>query len=281
MSRGTPQPQSDSSSDWLQKKLTELRHQLLETESWPETAEELILDLSKLTPSPQLTPTDEEYDMLSIVVNDALIGIDVVKKYPAFYARMLVDEVLQSAFLDTLELLEQSRSGKLPDYSGPDRINLDFLHQVISKPIIRKSPKDMLELIWQRTAEQLQNMFYIASLRPGEVHRSGDSLLGGSYINILHSQVEVDEQEIEIRLDATQTITDPDNLDLLISIAVPEEAPRRFEATIAWGDYLESAEVNKYGLAKFPPLNTGQILTSTGELMHGIELRLQEVIGDW
>lgn len=215
--------------------------------------------------------------MLSIVVNDALTGIDVMKKYPAFYARMLVDEELQSAFLDTLELLEQSRAGKLPDYSGPDAINLDFLQQVISKPIIRKSSKDLLELIWQKTADQLQTMFYIASLIPGEVHRSGDSLLDGSYINILHSQIEVDEQEIEIRLDATQTITDPDNLDLLISVVLPEEAPRRFEASIAWGDYRESAEVNKYGLAKFPPLKTSQILTPIGELMHGIEVRLQQV----
>lgn len=276
MSRGTSQPQSDSSSDWLQKKLTELRHQLRETESWPETGDELIHDLSKLTPSPQEPSSDEEYDMLSIVVNDALIGIDVVKKYPAFYARMLVDEELQSAFLDTLELLEQSRAGELPDYSGPDTINLDFLQQVISKPIIRRSPKGFLELIWQRTAEQLQNMFFIASLTTGEVHRSGDSLLDGSYINILHSQVEIEGQELEIRLDATQTLTDPDNLDLLISIFIPQASPPRFEATIAWGAYQESATVNKYGLAKFPPLKTSQIVTATGELIHGIELRLEE-----
>ena len=277
MSRGTSQPQSDSSSDWLKKKLTELRHQLLETESWPETGDHLILDLSKLTPSPQQDFTDEEYDMLSIVVNDALLGIDVTKKYPAFYARMLADEELQTAFLDTLELLEQSRAGELPDYVEQDAINLDFLQQVISKPLIRKSPRGMLELIWQRTAEQLQNMFYIASLTSGVVHRSGDSMLDGSYINILHSQVEIDDQELEIRLDATQTITDPENLDLLISVSVPELLPRRFEATIAWGEYRESAEVNKYGLAKFPPLKTRQILTAKGELAYGIELRLEEI----
>jgi hypothetical protein len=276
MSRGTPQPQSDSSSDWLRKKLNELRRQLLENESWPETGDNLIHDLSKLTPSPQLKLTDEEYDMLSIVVNDALLGIDVTRKYPAFYARMIVDEELQSAFLDTLELLEQSRSGQLPDYTEPEAINLDFLQQVISKPLVRKSPKGMLELIWQRTAEQLQNMFYLSSLTPGEVLRSGDSMLDGGYINILHSQVEVDGEELEVRLDATQTITDPDNLDLLISVFVPELLPRRFEAMIAWGDYRESAEVNKYGLAKFPPLKTSQILSPTNELMHGLELRLEE-----
>jgi hypothetical protein len=82
--------------------------------------------------------------MLSIMVNDALIGIDVMKKYPAFYSRMLVDAELRTAFLDTLELLELSQVGRFPEYSGPDIINLDFMHQVSASPIIRKSCEDEL-----------------------------------------------------------------------------------------------------------------------------------------
>jgi hypothetical protein len=62
------------------------------------------------------------------MVNDALIGIDVMKKYPALYSQMLADEELRMAFLDILELLEQSRAGELPKYSGPSITNLDFLH---------------------------------------------------------------------------------------------------------------------------------------------------------
>lgn len=68
--------------------------------------------------------------MLSIMVNDALVGIDVMKKYPAFYSRMLVDGELRAAFLDILDLLEQSRTGQLPEFPGSGVINLDFLQQV-------------------------------------------------------------------------------------------------------------------------------------------------------
>jgi hypothetical protein len=215
--------------------------------------------------------------MLSIVVNDALMGIDIMKKYPAFYARMLADEELRTAFLDTLELLEEGRAGKLPAYSDSDTFNPDFLQKVVSQPVIRRSAKDKLELFWERTVRQLQTMFFINSLEPGEVLRSGSYLAGEGTINILHSQVEVDDQELDIRLNASHTLTNPGSLDLMMTISTPEELPYHFELTIVWGDYQETAAVSKYGLAKFPPLKRDQIITPTGELMHGLELRLEQV----
>lgn len=277
MSRGTQNLQSEPSSDWLQNKIKELRRLLLEIESWPKTGDQLISDLSHYRTSPLTTSSEEDYEMLSIVVNDALMGIDVMKKYPAFYSQMLVDEELRTAFLDTLDLLEHSRAGDLPDYDGPETINLDFLHQVMSRPIIRRSPKDKLELIWQRTVDQLQNLFYIASMQPEEVYRSSDLFLDSSPINILHSQVEIDDQELDIRLDVLHTITNLDNFELMMTIFSSEEMARRFRVTIDWGTYQESVLVNKYGLAKFPPVETNQIFTPTGELMHGLELRLEQV----
>lgn len=277
MSRGTFKPQDDSSSEWQLNTLKELRRLLQETEFWPDSGDQLISDLLQPTNLNQKTSPDEDDAMLSIVVSDALIGVDIKKKYPAFYSRMLVDEELQSAFLDTLELLEQSRSGELPDYTGSDTINLEFLQKLISKPAITKSLKDKLLLVWERTAEQLQNMFYLASLQPGEVTRSTNFLLDESNINILHSLVEVGEQELDIRLDGLQTITQPDDLDLILAISPPEDLTCHFEVTLAWGDYQGSAVVNKYGLAKLPPLKTSQVFAPSGELTHGLELRLEQV----
>jgi hypothetical protein len=190
---------------------------------------------------------------------------------------MLVNEELRTTFLDTLELLEQSRAGDLPEYSGPATVDLSFLQKVISKPSIRKTLNDKWQLVWKRSVEQLQNMFFVASLQPNEVFRSDDSYFEESYINILHSQVEIDEEEIEVRLDALQIITEPDTLDLMLAVFAPEDLNLRFEVKISWGDYRQTAEVNKYGLAKFPTLRRNQIFAASGKLTHGLELEINEL----
>ncbi len=276
MSRGTSEPpQDDSSSDRSSNKIEVLRRLLQEAGQWPEKGDQLLEDLAKFSALPKnTTSSDEDNDMLSIVINDALSGIDIIKKYPNFYSQMLVNKELRTAFLDTLDILEQSRAGELPEYSGPAIIDLSFLQEVTSKPLIRKSLKDKWALIWHRSVEQLQNMFNIGTLQPVEIRRSG---LDESYINILHSQVELDDQELEVRLDASQSIAEPENLDLILAVFAPEEFDRQFEVVISWGDYRQTAEIDKYGLAKLAPLKTNQVINNLGELIHDLELRLNEL----
>jgi hypothetical protein len=278
MSRGTPEPlQDDSSSDWLLKITEEIRR-LKQNVEEPEMGEHLISDLADFIPLPEpTTSSDEDYDMLSIVVNDALSGIDVMKKYPNFYARILANGELRTAFLETLELLEQSRSGELVDYSGPEKIDLRFLQQLMSKPTIIKSLQDKWVLTWQRSIEQLQNMFYIASLREGEIYRSDSNLYEENYINILHSQVELDEQDLEIRLDALQSFTTPENLELMLVVFAPEGFDSQFEVTVAWGAYRERAAVDQYGLAKLPSLKTELVFSRSGALIHELDLCLRQI----
>jgi hypothetical protein len=215
--------------------------------------------------------------MLSIMVNDALIGIDVMKKYPALYARMLADKQSRTAFLDTLELLEQSRAGELPEYSGPSITNLDFLRQATSKPIIRKTSENKLELVWHRTTSQLQKIFPLVAFHPGEDYRSNDLFLDESPLNLLHSRLEIDEQEFEVRLTAIPAAANPENLNLLLSVFAPEGISYQFEAGIIWGDYRHTVEVTEFGLADFPPLRTTQLFAPSGNLNHDLELHLKQV----
>lgn len=51
--------------------------------------------------------------MLTIVVNDAFIGVDIIKKYPAFYARLLTSKELRTAFLDILDMLADTEEFNL------------------------------------------------------------------------------------------------------------------------------------------------------------------------
>jgi hypothetical protein len=277
MSRRTPESPNNPSSEWLKKKLEELRRNLRETGLWPETGDRLLADLSHLINAPDPASSEEDLEMLSIVVNDALAGIDIMKKYPAFYARMLVDEELRTAFLDTLELLEESEDDELPEEVKSESFDLEIIKKVMSRPIIIEAAKDKLKLVWRRSAEQLQAMLYINTLKPQELLRSGVYLPEGGHINILHSQVEIDGQELDIRLEASHALNNPGYLNLMIAMIAPEQFTRRFEATIAWGSYRESAVINLFGIAKFPPLRTDQVFSPAGDLIHGLDLRLEQL----
>jgi hypothetical protein len=237
----------------------------------------MLSDLAHLTTPPRSPNKNEEYDMLSIVVNDALIGINIMEKYPAFYARMLVDEELRTAFLDTLEMLESGDEESLPDFPEVTLVNLDFIRRVMSRPVILSMTPNRLELIWKRTAKQLHTLFYINSLKSREVLRSDDYLPGGGQLNILESQVQVGEDELEMRLEAEHALENPGHLNLTIAINIADDFSPRLEATIVWGGYSETAVVSQFGIANFPPLNTDEIIARNGALRHGLELRLEQV----
>jgi hypothetical protein len=93
------------------KSRDELEHQIahprahLETEgAWPEKADELLRQLVDQAPPQELTEMDLE--MLSLVVNDALHGVDIQKRYPAFYQRLTEEPGLRDAFLEIFEMAE-------------------------------------------------------------------------------------------------------------------------------------------------------------------------------
>jgi hypothetical protein len=212
--------------------------------------------------------------MLSIVVNDALLGIDVKKKYPVFFAQMLVDADLRRAFLDVLEILEQSQTGQLPEYAGPSILSLDFLLDTIPEPRTKVLENNKWQLAWRRTRCQLQKMFEIASWDVEGAYRYNDMLLDESYFNILRSRAIIEEQELEISVDVSRTFVDPETLNLIVTVFSPTDQITGLTTTIAWGSYLETVEVNHFGLARFPSLKNNQILDDSSKLTHGLECRL-------
>lgn len=69
--------------------------------------------------------------MLSLVVNDALEGVDIARRYPTFYRRLLADPQLRRAFLEALEILEKDKTGELvplPDQLDVDLTFLEWAH---------------------------------------------------------------------------------------------------------------------------------------------------------
>ena len=66
--------------------------------------------------------------MLAIVLSDALEEVDICRRYPAFYRRLLASPALRRQFLDALAALEAHGAGRLPRGEGIVP-RLDFLQR--------------------------------------------------------------------------------------------------------------------------------------------------------
>ena len=73
--------------------------------NWAKTNNSLLKDIAAISPTKY--PIEGE-KILSIVVDDAINGIDIIVEYPDFYQRMLANKSLRQAFIEALEILAPS-----------------------------------------------------------------------------------------------------------------------------------------------------------------------------
>src|SRR5512140_2821535 len=147
--------QTDHSPNEPFDDLAALKARLAQPDSWPEGANRLLANLDQ-SQSSTVEPDSKSDDLLSLVVNDALRGVDISARYPAFYQQMLVDPDLQQAFLDALSILEQPAVSSLAE-SQPD---LGFLNTPALQPLIESLSPARWRLVWHAALEQLHSIFF-------------------------------------------------------------------------------------------------------------------------
>jgi hypothetical protein len=79
-------------------------------ETVPAAAVALLADLVQRDAVPC---SDDDFDLLTLIVDEALRGVDVPERYPAFWRKMMANAELHTAFLDCLEILEASHEDRL------------------------------------------------------------------------------------------------------------------------------------------------------------------------
>jgi hypothetical protein len=86
----------------LKAETAALRQRLKQLNVWPEAGDELLILLpTSYWQAPPLTEEDGEW--LSIVAEDALEGVDIGSRYPAFFQKLITNSSLRQSFLDELE----------------------------------------------------------------------------------------------------------------------------------------------------------------------------------
>lgn len=241
------QSNNDQLSEWLKSQLADLRKQL---EEWPPTADQLLHHLTE----PEQPITVEEEDMLSLVVNDALQGVDIIKQYPAFYQKLLTNDELRQTFLDALDLLEKSQSGNLAPLPQSSISDLAFLKSNTSQTSsIEYSTSEKWRITWQLLQEQLSSLFMPIMLSDS-VYRSNYGDLDDTRIFLLRSQVDIEHTSLDVFLEAVRPIEEANNLHLYLSLASSSEIPLpTVQAHFYWGALHQTAIIDQYNYAHFQP----------------------------
>lgn len=202
--------------------------------------------------------------MLSLVVNDALDGVDIARRYPVFYRRLLADPRLRWAFLEALEILGKEEDGELDSLPASLDIDLPFLERTQPlEAMVETKLSGSWRLSWQRPIPYLQSRL-IDSFAPADpTNRSPADFLEDDRITLVDGVVEVAGDEIGVLLEFVRPAGAPDVLHL--SLFVTAGAIASFRATVEWGNFRETARVAAFGGVTFPPLSLADLLDDVGQ----------------
>ena len=211
-------------------------------------------DLAAIRPDKSFISTEED-EMLSLMVDETLKGVDLKTRYPAFYQKLLKNPALRQAFMDILESLENEKSGQMKPIPAGGRSSLAFLHRKAVQPNVEKIDENHWQITWQRTVEQLRSIFFPREM----VYRSDPELFDDSWFILLREDFNLGGSVYSALLECGVSKETEDALSPLLSLAATFETPRlpsasAVYATLHWGAYHEKRQVTEEGRVKFPDI---------------------------
>jgi hypothetical protein len=209
-----------------------------------------------------LSAEPDDYHMLSLIVTDALGGADIARRYPTFYTRLSADPQLSQAFVEVMELLQETPTE--PDSAIPLSQNLQFLHKIGPMPLIESAASGRLRVSWQLFQQQLTQFFFQG---PAVAYRSGLPLLEDESFILIEDQVTVSELTLQVLLEAIRPVDQPGWLQLQLLTAAEADPLPPLAATVRWGDYTATASPDRYGSVTFPPLAVATIVDQAAQAM--------------
>jgi hypothetical protein len=247
--------------DWTEKLLTSLRRQLEEgAVAPPEWMAQLLRFLRQPATSAPLDAGDLE--MLSLILNDLMAGVDIAERYPAFYARLLSEPRLADVFLDALEMLDET--AEETEESLPISRDLFFLQDVKPPVVLEQLGPGQWRAAWQLLRERLRWEF---SGEPGLVYRSGPPLLEDQSYTLVEDAFEAGGITIQLLLEAIRPLAEPGVLRPQLFAATQAGPLPQMQASVTWGRYAATAVPDNLGQARFPLVPLDAVLDESGQFL--------------
>jgi hypothetical protein len=216
-------------------------------------------------------------EMLSLIVNDVLKGVDIAARYPTFYQELLKNSNLRQAFLEALESLEKGAEPvALPQAS---KTSLAFLTSCLPQAVPERLAGGGWKIGLQRTIEQLQSIFSPPKL----AYRSDPSLSEDPWFTLIREEFDVEEAQYAIVLECTLSEDDAKalsaDLNFAVTIRAEKDRPRfPIQATLQWGTYHEMIQITEEGRTRFPNIPLSSVFDDEHlNVQADIQLSLQNI----
>ncbi len=216
----------------------------------------LIEDLKKLNTSE--TPTSvHDQESLSLIVDEALKGVDIRKRYPAFYDRLLRSSALRAQFI---EFVQDLRDTDAADDDLPVLVksaDLAFLHH--SEPV-KSSTEPVWKVSLHRSAEQLMAAFFAPQLG-----FRGNATTEETAITLLRSEFLMQGATYSVMLLGRLHETRDDILQLSLNVAASDGAFKPLRSTLEWGKIKSDALIDHEGDTCLPDLPLASVFNRSLE----------------
>ncbi|MFO7585252.1 MAG: hypothetical protein R6W69_11025 [Anaerolineales bacterium] len=228
--------------------------QRFDDEKRAKASQKLASDLAGFT-SEDLFITQEDNEMLSLLIDESLKGVDIKTQYPDSYRRLLSNPELRQMFLDTLESLEAQKEGRLEPFPVAEKSSLAFLKDKTPRTDeSQQSEQASWQISLQRTIQQLQNIFSPPQL----AYRADASLFDDSWFTVLREEIELGGSSYSILLECGISEETDEALSASLNIAMTLESTASqgspIYATLHWGKYTEMLTIAEEGRARFPDI---------------------------
>lgn len=193
--------------------------------------------------------SDEPIDMM---VDQVLHGVDIRKRHPAFYRKLLQNKHLRQQFIDALSSFTSSSGKSIDPYLGSTQFDFSFLKKnrnVFSDwPIFLNQPRQkLIEILFAIEPN------FRSAVDPGAepvytLLRKDFILSGISYSVTVNSKLESTQEDV---------------LATTISLTADNDVPTGVfpvQASLRWGAYSADLSIDQEGKYKLPDIPLALVL---------------------
>lgn len=240
-----------------------------------EALKRLSEDLAIISTQSVVGTVDE--DMLSLIVNEILLGEDISRQHPTLYQKLLENAALREAVLDALVSIEAERAGELiPLPNLPNALPAFLRRQHSTQPFVEVFDIGNWRATWKKTAQELQTLFSPPEL----AYRSDSSLTEDPWFTFLRGELRVEERTYTVVLEGTTTNESEDVLSVFLMLAVTSTDKSRqasfpLQASLNWGTYSANMLINEEGRIRFPDVLVKTLVDPEGKTRSELSLMIK------
>jgi len=216
-----------------------------------------------------------DLEFLSLFIEEARHGVDVSRRYPGFYQKLMVDPELRQAFLDILELMDEDANQTLASPPLPTRANLGFLLK--DQPAAFQSMGKNWKIHWMRTRQELQAIFFPPQL----AYRHGTDFLSDEEFVVFRDDFDIGDFQYSVSIVCALGEDLEAGLLTQMNVGITPEGSSShppLKTMLEWGHYKESVIITGVGRIALPPIALAKILDpDLGNIISDLELTIETI----